>query len=106
MKEVITCPNCGKSTEMNEYIKSPICPSCKPLKRTEYELWEVGAFYHRLLKKVGTESFLVDARKKAKELALAWCNDESELHKITDGKDKELWIGESDFGILIRKGKM
>ena len=70
---------------------------------TVYELWEVDAFYHKRLKKVGTEPFLVDARKKAKELALAWCNDESELHKITDGKDKELWIGESDFGILIKR---
>ncbi len=73
---------------------------------TVYELWEVDAFCHRLYKKVGIEAFLPEARKKAKELALAWCNDESELHKVSDGKDKELWIGDNDFGILIKKGKL
>lgn len=70
-----------------------------------YELWELDSFYHILEKKVGTEVLLSEARSMAKELALAWCNNESELHKI-DGKDKELWIGESDFGILIKKGKV
>lgn len=75
---------------------------CEPGVR--WELWEVDSVLHKLLKKVGLEpiSNINSARVIAKELARSWCEDE-EPQRVAYNDKNELWAGESDFGILIKK---
>jgi len=69
-----------------------------------YSLYEIDTFYNKLLEKVDEASSIEEARKKAKKLALLWCNSKNELQQIKSSKNSnELWIGESDFGIVIMK---
>ncbi len=69
-----------------------------------YELYEIDTFYNNLLERVAVVSSIKEAREKAKKLALGWCNSENELQQFKY-KNSELWIGESDFGIFIKKVK-
>ena len=66
-----------------------------------YELYEIDILYNILPERVAVVSSIKEAREKAKKLALGWCNSEIELQQII-GKKSELWIGESDYGILIK----
>jgi len=69
-----------------------------------YELWEVDTVLRKLLEKVGDEKDLEIARKNAQKLAEGWCVDEKP-EKEFYAAGCELWIGNSDFGILIKKIK-
>ncbi len=70
-----------------------------------YELWELDSVCNRLLEKIDILPIdnIDNARIIAMHLSRNWCTDE-EPHKKLWGDD-ELWIGNSDFGILIRKVK-
>ncbi len=67
-----------------------------------YELYEIDTFYNKLLERVAVVSTIEEAREKAKKYALGWWNSENELQQIKE-KNREIWIGESDFGIVIQK---
>lgn len=72
-----------------------------------YELYEYDNFYGKILEKVGDRMFLPEARIEAERRALMWCEDEKPERIVNNSsllwKGLELWIGESDFGIMIRK---
>lgn len=70
----------------------------------KWELFEVDSFLGKVLKKINLCPIddIKVARIIAKEFAKNWCEDE-EPKKEKMGDEKELWIGESDFGILITK---
>lgn len=70
-----------------------------------YELWEVDTVKRKLLKKVDENSDINVARQIAKKLAEGWCEDEKPK-QYYHGADYELWIGESDFGIIIKRVKV
>lgn len=65
------------------------------------ELYEYDSFYNKLLERVGVVESIEKAREKAKGLALGWCNSEKELQHIK-GEGCELFIGDLDFGIVIK----
>lgn len=70
-----------------------------------YELWEVDTVKRKLLKKVDENSDINVARQIAKKLAEGWCEDEKpKQHYYNAGH--ELWIGKSDFGIIIKRVKV
>lgn len=67
-----------------------------------YELWEVDLATGKCHKKVDEKDNIEEARKRAKELAKAWCEDE-EPEQCLWGENIEVWVGNSDFGIAIIK---
>lgn len=68
-----------------------------------FDLWEVDIVLKKVYDKVGENKSIEEARILAKYLAKDWCVDEEPKQYINKKTRSELCIGDSDFGILIRK---
>lgn len=67
----------------------------------KYNLYEADVVTGKT-EKIDTKGTLEEARKIAKKKAKLWTNN-NRVEQIKRNDNEELWIGDADFGILIRK---